>query len=59
MSLDNERLASRVRVTHTDVSGTPALLQKLFDHAQRYPIAIGNLLPGSFQNYRRGPQSVL
>jgi len=33
MSLDDERFASRVGVPCTDLAGTLALLQKLFDHA--------------------------
>jgi len=49
MSLDDEWLASRVSVARLNLASTLALLQKLFDHTQRNPIAVGDLLAGSFQ----------
>jgi len=49
MSLDDERFASRVSVACPDLASTLALLQKLFDHTQRNPVALRNLLAGSFQ----------
>jgi len=49
MNLDDERFASRVSVARPDLASPLALLQKLFDHTQRNPVALGNLLAGSFQ----------
>ena len=34
MSLDDERLASRVSVARTDLASTLVLLQKFFDHSE-------------------------
>jgi hypothetical protein len=49
MSPDDERFASRVSVPCIDLASAPALLQKLFDHAQRNSVPIRNPPPGSFQ----------
>jgi hypothetical protein len=49
MSLDDEWFASRVSVACPNLANMLALLQKLFDHTQRNPIAIGDLLARSLQ----------
>ena len=53
---DNEGFASGVTVARGNVSGAPALLQELLDHAQGNPVTTGNLLTVSPPFGRRKPR---
>ena len=46
MGRQNPRLAPGETVARANLPGSPALLQKLFDHAQRNPVTAADLLSG-------------
>jgi hypothetical protein len=47
MVLHNHGFSPRILVSRSDVARTPALLEKLFDHAQRNAVTLGYLLTGT------------
>jgi hypothetical protein len=46
LALD-DRLSARVMMARSNLSCAPALMEELFDHAQRDPVAVGDFFPRS------------